>query len=75
VRAILRVHRGRVTTGREGLIEKPGVTLVNFDTQGKGKVAVHGEIWDARSDTGDLLKGDEIVVTGMNGMVLNVRKK
>ena len=74
VRAVLRVHSGKITTGREGIIEAPGVALVNFDMQGKGKVEVHGEIWDARSDEA-LLKGDEIVVTSMMGMVLNVKKK
>ncbi|MBN1495440.1 MAG: nodulation protein NfeD [Spirochaetes bacterium] len=75
VRAVLRVHRGKVTTGREGLVGMTGPALTDFDAQGRGKVRVYGEIWDAESGE-PLSKGDEIVVAGVDQekMVLKVNR-
>ena len=74
VRAVIRVHQSKVTTGREGLIDEEGVALLDSGEQGKGKIMVHGEIWDAQSGEA-FRKGDGIVVTDMQGMTLVVRKK
>ncbi len=74
VRAVLRVHKSKVTTGREGIIGEEGEALLDFNNEGKGKVMVHGEIWDAQCAEG-LKKGDVIVVVEVGGMTLSVRKK
>lgn len=74
VRAVIKVHRTQVTTGREGLVGMTGPALTDFDGQGRGTVRVYGEIWDAVTDQ-ELRKGDEVVVLGIDGMVLRVRKK
>lgn len=74
VRAVLRVHRSQVTTGREGLVGMMGTALSDFDEQGKGTVRVYGEIWDAVS--GDALaKDDTVEVVELEGMVLKVKKR
>jgi membrane-bound serine protease (ClpP class) len=74
VRAVLLVHKGQVTTGREGIIGEEGEVLLDFNEEGKGKVMVHGEIWDAKS-ADRLKRGDGAVVVEVIGMILSVRKK
>lgn len=39
-----------------------------------GMVKIHGELWSALSEQGDLLPGEDIVVTGEEGLKLLVRK-
>jgi membrane-bound serine protease (ClpP class) len=74
VRAVIKVHRSQVTTGREGIVGEGGQAMEIFDGQGRGTVRVHGEIWKAHAGE-DIRAGDEIVVEGMEGMVLTVSKK
>ena len=74
VRAVVRVHHAKVTTGKEGLIMEGGIVLYDFDKEGKGKIMIHGEIWDAQSKE-SLLKDDEIIVIDIQGMMLMVKKK
>jgi membrane-bound serine protease (ClpP class) len=65
--------RRRPTTGSEGLIGQQGKALGNFTD--KGKVFVHGEVWDASSETGIIEKDSEVIVLGVQeGLVLNVKK-
>ncbi len=71
VRAVLKAHQGKVTTGSQGIVGETGVAIRDFDDG--GKVLVHGEIWNARSDEG-IRRDDKIVVTGINGMQLTVKK-
>jgi membrane-bound serine protease (ClpP class) len=74
VRAVLKVHRSQVTTGREGIIGEVGLAMEIFDGQGRGTIRVHGEIWKAQSGE-DIRTGEEVVVEKVEGMVLKVRKK
>ena len=62
----------RPATGSEGLIGETGVAMADFT--GKGKIFVVGELWDARCDT-PLRKGQEVTVTGREGMTLVVKPK
>ena len=64
----------KVKTGREGLIGEAGFARSRFTAGGKGKVNVHGEIWDAVSED-ELNEGDEIVVAGVDRLIVKVRKK
>ncbi len=68
----LRAHMSKVTTGVEGLIGETGVAKT--DIIGTGKVQVHGELWNARSSSA-VKAGDEIVVTGVERLVVEVKKK
>ncbi len=71
LKAVMRVHQGKVSTGKEGLIGESCVVLRDFS--GKGKVLIHGEIWNALS-TENVLKDEELKVDSVEGMVLNVKK-
>ncbi len=62
----------KVTTGREGLVGEAGIART--DVAPRGKVSLHGEIWNARSDA-PVKKGEEVVVTAVDGLVVEVRKK
>ena len=59
-------------TGAEGLIGETGAAVADFT--GRGKVFVVGELWDASCDT-PLRKGQEVTVTGREGMTLMVKPK
>ncbi len=74
VRAVINVHKTQVTTGREGIIGETGLALDDFNSQGKGRVEVHGEIWNALSGE-EIREGEGVVITEMEGMALKVRKK
>ncbi len=71
LRAVIKVHKKQVTTGIEGLIGKEGVPLDSFKK--RGKIRIHGEIWNALSDE-FIDKSDHVVVTEVKGMNLIVKK-
>ena len=72
VRAVVNVHKDRVTTGMVGMIGETGTALKDFT--GKGKISIHGEIWNALAKE-DISKDDEVVVVAVHGMTLEVQKK
>ena len=59
------------TTGREGLIGEVGKAHGRLAPE--GKIFVHGEYWDARSDE-EIEEGDRVRVVKMEGMLLYVEK-
>lgn len=68
---VLKSRGRRATTGREGLVGERGSVK---SWQGRsGKVFVHGELWDARSND-ELALDDEIEVTSVKGMFVTVKK-
>jgi len=69
---VVRAHRRKVTSGKEGLIGTTAEVLK--DIKGNGKVFVHGEIWQAKSDN-LIRKGEETEIIGIEGMKLIVKKK
>lgn len=66
----MRSHRQRVVSGREQMLG--AVAEVVADFQGRGLVHVHGERWQADSPV-PLQRGQQVSVTGMRGLVLDVR--
>ena len=73
IRAIIDVHKSKVTTGLDGLIDSQGVALDDFNDSNEGKIRVHGEIWSAFSDE-KIYKGQKVtVVENTAGMVLRVK--
>ena len=63
----------RSVTGREGLVGKTAV--VKTPLSPRGTVFVEGENWTAISGEGRVEVGEEVVVTGVNNLVLFVVKK
>ena len=62
----------KVKTGREGLIGEIG--SARTDISPTGKVFVHGELWDAVSDT-PVPAGERVRVIALDGMVMRVKKE
>ena len=60
-------------TAPESIVGTEGV--VEADLNPDGYVRVRGELWKASCADGWLSKGDEVVVTGLNGMKLAVKRK
>lgn len=67
----IRTLRSKPTTGREGMIGLRGTAHTALAL--KGVVEVHGELWNAVAE--ELVERNEpVVVTGLEGLLLRVRK-
>jgi len=73
VGAIIRAHRRRITTGREGLVGQTAVAKTALDP--KGTVFIEGERWNAVADSGRIEAGEEVIVTQVEGLKLSVARK
>ena len=60
MRSVLRAHRAKVHGGSEGLVGEAGEAETYFAPGGKGKVFVHGELWNAVSDEA-IQKGEGVM--------------
>ncbi|MCS7213798.1 MAG: nodulation protein NfeD [Candidatus Calescibacterium sp.] len=71
----LSAQRVKSIVGFEGLIDQTGVSITDFQN-GRGKISVSGEIWDAQA-VGDekITKGERIKVVSHKGMTLLVKKE
>ncbi len=69
---VAKTHRTKVKTGEEGIIGERGRAVEDF-SDGKGRVFVHGEWWNAKSED-EISKDDEVVVLKKEGMTLVVKK-
>ncbi|UCE42688.1 MAG: nodulation protein NfeD [Candidatus Aminicenantes bacterium] len=68
----VRALANRVHTGKEGLIGEIGVA--QSDLTPRGKVFVHGELWNAEADQ-EILKGEEVqVVEVLKNLKIKVTK-
>lgn len=61
----------KVKTGKEGLIGEKGIAKSNIRLT--GKVFLHGELWNARSDE-DIREGEQVIVIEVDGLILKVKK-
>ncbi len=68
---VVKSQRRKATLGFEGLIGEFGEVRERLDL--KGKVFVHGEVWNAEGSE-RLQPGDRIEVVGHDGMTLKVRR-
>lgn len=66
------LRRRRRLTGSEVMIGKTGVAIT--DLTPKGEIRVQGEIWRAESSSGNILKGEQVTVKALNGLVVIVEK-
>jgi len=71
---IVRVHRHQARTGREELIGKTATVKASLNPE--GIVFLKGERWAALSDSGERIRpGEEVVITGIDGLILHVARK
>ena len=68
---VVKSQRRKATLGFEGLIGEVGEVRERLDL--KGKVFVHGEVWNAEGSE-RLQPGDRVEVVGHDGMILKVRR-
>src|SRR5215471_15351077 len=61
------------TTGESGMLHAAGRALTAITPGGTGRVATRGEIWTATAAE-TIHEGETVVVTGVNGLMLTVRK-
>jgi membrane-bound serine protease (ClpP class) len=69
----LRAQKQPAVTGESGMLHAPGQALTPIDPGGVGRVATHGEIWSATASE-PIHQGDRVVVVGMNGLLLTVKR-
>ena len=67
----VKAQLSRVRTGIEGLVGEEGVAKT--DVKEKGKVHVHGELWNAWSDE-PIAADERVIVTEVKGMTVKVKK-
>ncbi len=66
----IRAQRMPVSTGREGLLQELGIARTALAP--RGKVLIHGEIWDAVADE-TVAAGETVEVVGVRNLTLAVR--
>ena len=71
--AIVRGQRRRVVTGSEALIGKTALVKTRLDP--RGTVLVDGELWTATIEEDKAEPGEEVIITGVEGLKLRVTKK
>jgi membrane-bound serine protease (ClpP class) len=69
VGAAVKAHKRPVVSGREELLHARGEVLDDF--AGKGRIRIHGEVWQAATKV-PLRRGDRVRVTAVDGLVLSV---
>jgi len=59
-------------TGPQGMINEIGEAMTDVDKG--GLIKIHGEIWKAESQEGNISTGSKIIVTGISNLKLTIRK-
>lgn len=72
VTAVVRGQKRMVITGQEGMIGLTGTA--RSDLQPEGMVFVEGELWKAIAEDGVIKSGEKVVITGIDGLLLKVRR-
>jgi len=67
----IKAQLAKVKTGKEGLVGETGIAMT--DVFEEGKVFLHGELWNAKSDE-PIDKGERVIVTGVDGLLLLIKK-
>ena len=69
----LRALRRPYIAGREGVVGHIGQARTDIDPA--GSIFVDGALWSAVSESGAINKGEEVLVTQMDGLKLTVKKR
>ncbi|HYT66206.1 MAG TPA: nodulation protein NfeD [Vicinamibacterales bacterium] len=73
VRLGVQAQRRPAVTGESGMLLATGQALTAIVPGGTGRVATHGEIWTATAAE-SIHAGDLVIVTGVKGLLLTVRR-
>jgi membrane-bound ClpP family serine protease len=73
IQRVVLAHRRQVSAGREELVGRTAEVEVTLAP--KGVVLVEGELWAAELEKGRVEKGEEVVITRVEGLKLYVKKK
>jgi membrane-bound serine protease (ClpP class) len=65
----LKARRNKMVSGAQGLVGETGIAQTTLSP--RGKIFVHGELWDAIS-SGDVAAGQSVVVRRVDGLLLRV---
>jgi membrane-bound serine protease (ClpP class) len=68
---VVRAHRRRPTTGREGLVG--GLGIAKTDLKPEGVVEIRGELWNAEAEEA-IKAGEKIQIEALEGMKVKVKK-
>jgi membrane-bound serine protease (ClpP class) len=70
---VFRSQKGKPTLGMDGLIGEIGEVRAKLNPS--GKVFVHGEYWNAQTQTdGQIDVGERVQIVGYDGMNLKVKR-
>jgi membrane-bound serine protease (ClpP class) len=72
VGAAIKARNRPIVSGEEEMLHTIGEVLDDFD--GRGRIRIHGEIWQAESPV-PLKRGDRVRVVEVDGLVLRIRPK
>ncbi len=72
-KAVIPAIRRRIAVGIEEMVGK--TCTVTEPLCPTGMVKIRGEYWQAKATKGIIEKGEEVEVVGVNGLILEVRKK
>ena len=73
VSRVVWAHRRQAATGREELAGKKATVRTAIDPE--GTIFFKGELWNAVSEQGRLEPGEEVIITGVDGLILRVTRK
>lgn len=73
IASVIRTNRRKQQTGREAMIGMTAVARSALNPT--GTVFVHGERWEATLDEGVAEEGEEVIITGIEGLHLKVTRK
>jgi membrane-bound serine protease (ClpP class) len=69
LRMVFAAHRKPVVSGAEEMLGSIGQVLEDFDQA--GRIRIHGEIWEVRSQS-PLKRGEQVKVAAIDGLILKV---
>jgi membrane-bound serine protease (ClpP class) len=69
----VRAQAQPAVTGESGMLHASGHALTAIEPGGVGRVATHGEIWAATAAE-SIHRGDRVIVTGVDGLKVTVRR-
>jgi membrane-bound ClpP family serine protease len=70
----LKLRKRSIKVGGEELIGQ--VTKADTEiTEEKGTIKIHGEIWNARTQAGEIEEGEKVEIVAREGLTLFVKRK
>ena len=72
---VIKSFRRKVTTGSRGMIGLEVKIISDISDSKTGQVICHGEIWQARTESGEMNSGESGVVKKIDGMTLIIAEK